>query len=115
MKKVKNSPNVPMNVAQSHTVGAYRPHMLGMYSRVSVITITYRSNHIPIRATIDTINRMSGFIRHFLTHRICGNTKLQKIRHQYDHPYGPNIRCQLVPHSNSEWLYQAIQASEKYP
>ena len=74
------------------TVGEYPPHMLGSYSRVSVITITYRSNHMPINATTDTMNRISGFIRHFLTHRICGVTKLQAIRAQYDHPYGPNIR-----------------------
>src|SRR5829696_2944787 len=86
MKNVKNSPKVPMNVIQSQTVGAYPPHMLGMYSRVSVITITYRSNHMPIRAMTETRNRITGFIRHFLTQSTCGATKLQKIRHQYDHP-----------------------------
>src|SRR5205809_273073 len=102
MKKEKNSPNVPMNVAQSHTVGEYPPHMHAMYSRLSVITITYPSNHIPITAINNTKNRISGFSRHFLYHSTCGATKLQKIRHQYDHPYGPNIRCQEVPHSNSE-------------
>src|SRR5947207_11924077 len=98
MKNVKNRPIVLMNVAQSQMVGEYRPQALGTYSRVSVITITYRSNHMPTRAMTETVNRMSGFIRHFLTHRICGQTKLQKIRHQYDQPYGPNMRCMFVPH-----------------
>src|SRR5262249_58872240 len=102
-----------MNVAEAEMVGAYRPQACGRYSRVSVITITYRSNHMPIKAMTDTENRMSGFIRHFLTHRICGQTKLQKIRHQYDQPYGPNMRSLVVPHSYSLWLYQLIQSSLK--
>src|SRR5262245_8327068 len=113
MKQVKNSPNVPINVAQSQMVGAYRPQVLGTYSRVSVTTITYRSNHMPIRTIIDTTNRTTGFSRHFFTQSTCGATKLQKIRHQYDQPYGPNMRWKFVPHSYLLWLYQPIHSSEK--
>src|SRR5262245_20632729 len=113
MKQVKNSPNVPMNVAQSQMVGEYRPHMDGTSSRVSVITITYRSNHMPTSTITETTNNTTGFIRHFLTQRTCGATKLQKIRHQYDHPNGPNIRSYVVPHSYLLWLYHDIHSSEK--
>ena len=71
-----------------------------MYSRVSVITITYRSNHMPIRTEMQISISQNAFMRTLLDHsNVAGTTKLQKIRHQYDQPYGPNIRSMVVPHS----------------
>ena len=64
----KNSPIVPMNVAQSQIVGWYMPHDDGRKSRCRLVTtITKRSSHMPMLTTMrDRRTAPAAFVRTLL-------------------------------------------------
>src|SRR5262245_21403349 len=93
----RNKPMVPTYVAQSHVVGAYRPHDEGRKSRWSdVTTMTKRSSHMPTFTISETMKRRSGFVLNFLNQSNCGVSALQTSSAQYAGPYGPVIRLRIM-------------------
>src|SRR2546423_15556663 len=78
--KLRNRPNEPTSVAQSQSVAEKTPHELGRKSlcRLS-ITITYRSNHIPVQMTSDRTKRIGRFVLTRLNQSNCGAIAFETI------------------------------------
>src|SRR5438552_6863164 len=80
--KVKK-PIVPTKIITSHLVNQYIPQELGRKSRCKlVMTITKRSNHMPVLTTRATQKSFQGVERTLLNHSSWGITILQRTKIQ---------------------------------
>src|SRR5690606_13060200 len=112
---MKNQPNEPAMNAMSTHDGVYVVHCQGSNSCDSDgITITKRSNHIPMLMKIERMNSHIGFRRRFCEKSESGRIMLHVSNVHSAHHHWPNVRFQKYSCSAGTPEYQAMKNSMRY-